>query len=121
MSETVEIFQTRLAHNRRFARPLMILAAPRLQAYGYTLAAVYAVLFTLMYKAGVWPVDAQGVPVYTDFMNFWFAGLQALHGETTALYDPETITKIQQALVGAGHYVYSIWPYPPTFFLVLAP
>jgi hypothetical protein len=121
MSETVESLDTRIDYNRRFARSLVIFAAPWLQAFAIAFAAIYGVLLLRLYMAGIWLVDSDGVPRYIEFTNFWFAGAQALHGQTAVIYDPVQFTKVQQTLVGAGRYVYDIWPYPPTFFLILAP
>src|SRR5215831_4203187 len=121
MSETVESLDTRIGYNRRVARPLMVFAAPWLQVFAVAFAAIYGVLLLRLYMAGIWLVDSDGVPRYIEFTNFWFAGSQALHGQTAVIYDPVQFTKVQQTLVGAGRYVYDIWPYPPTFFLILAP
>jgi arabinofuranan 3-O-arabinosyltransferase len=107
--------------DRGFPRLLGIFAAWRLQAYGYALAALYAVLLVGLYKTGFWIVDSRGVPVYSDFICPWLAGVQALHGGTVLLYDPAEFAKIQEALVGPKDYFYPNWPYPPTFFFVLIP
>ncbi len=37
------------------------------------------------------------------------------------MYDPVELAKIQAALFGPTNFFYPNWPYPPTFFLVLAP
>src|SRR5437016_4015292 len=103
------------------SRPLGIFAAWRLQAYGYTLAALYAALLLGFYKAGVWIVDSRGVPVYSDFICPWVAGVEALHGDIALLYDPVAFVKLQEALVGPRGYFFTNWPYPPTFFFVLIP
>jgi arabinofuranan 3-O-arabinosyltransferase len=121
MSDTLDRILTGAETHRAFSRHLGIFAPWRLQAYGYTFAALYALLLLSFYIAGIWLVDSNGVPAYTDFTNFWAAGLQVLRGETASIYVPAEFTKVQEALVGTGHYVYSIWPYPPTFFLILAP
>jgi hypothetical protein len=47
--------------------------------------------------------------------------MQALHGDAASLYDPAEFVKVQAALVGPRDYFYPNWPYPPTFFLILAP
>jgi hypothetical protein len=104
-----------------FPRALGIFAAWRLQAYGYTLAVLYAALLVALYKAGLWIVDSRGVPVYSDFICPWLAGRQALHGDAALLYDPAEFAKIQEALVGPRDYFYPNWPYPPTFFFALIP
>jgi arabinofuranan 3-O-arabinosyltransferase len=49
------------------------------------------------------------------------AGLLALHGNIAAIYTPTEFISAQEAFVGAGHVLFSNWPYPPTYFLILAP
>ena len=103
------------------SRPLGIFTARRLQAYGYALVAVYAVFLATVFRAGSWIVDNAGLPIYTDFACAWAAGVQALHGDAALLYDPAEFVKVQAALLGPKNYFYPNWPYPPTFFLALAP
>ena len=107
--------------DRSSPRRLGIFTTWRLQAYGYGLAALYAALLVILYKSGLWIVDSRGLPVYSDFICPWLAGVQALHGDTALLYDPVEFAKIQEALVGPRDYVYPNWPYPPMFFFVLIP
>jgi hypothetical protein len=97
-----------------------IFASWSLQAYGYTLAALYAALLLGLYRRGLWLVDASGVPIYTDFTQWWVAGLQALNGQTASLCDPTEFIKLQAALAGP-RVIYATWPYPPTFLLILTP
>ena len=61
------------------------------------------------------------MPIYTDFACAWAATMQALHGNASLLYDPAQFIKVQAALVAPADYYYPNWPYPPTFFLFLAP
>jgi arabinofuranan 3-O-arabinosyltransferase len=102
-------------------RRLGVFAAWRLQAYGYTLAAAYAAMFFYVYKTGIWLLDGNGLPVYQDFACAYAAGLEALHGATASIYIPAEFARMQEALVGAGHARFSLWPYPPIYFLILAP
>jgi arabinofuranan 3-O-arabinosyltransferase len=93
-----------------------------LQTFGYAFAALYLVYFVILDRTGSWIVGSTGLPIYTDFGAWWAAGMQALHGNPAALYDPEEFAKIQSALFGPGEAFYPNWPsYPPTFFLLLAP
>ncbi len=93
-----------------------------LQTFGYALAALYLLYFVIVYRAGSWIVGSTGLPIYTDFAVWWAAGMQVLHGNPAALYDPGEFMKIQSALFGPGEAFYPSWPsYPPTFLLVLAP
>jgi len=105
----------------KFSRPLGIFAEWRLQVYGYAVAAIYAAFLVSVYRAGTWIVTSGWLPIYTDFACAWAAAVQALHADATALYDPVEFVKVQAALVGPRDYFYPNWPYPPTFFLILAP
>ena len=102
-------------------RTLEIFAGWRLHVYGYAIAAIYAAFLIAVYRAGTWLVDITGTLVYTDFACAWAATLQALHGDPALLYNPAEFAKVQAALVGPREYFYPNWPYPPTFFLILAP
>jgi glycosyl transferase family 87 len=102
-------------------RLLGIFAAWRLRAYSGAVAVVYAFVFSQLYRFGGWLLNSSGAPVYTDFTTGWVAGVQALHGEVAALYDPAEFLQIQTALLGAQKFLYPNWPYPPTFSLIMAP
>jgi arabinofuranan 3-O-arabinosyltransferase len=106
---------------QKSARSADIFADWWLQSFGYALAALYLLYFISLYRAGTWIVDRTGLPIYTDFGNIWTAGMQALHGNAAALYDPVELAKIKAALFGPTTFFYPNWPYPPTFFLVSAP
>ncbi len=107
--------------DRESPRLLGVFAVWRLQAYGYTLAAFFAAFCLYLYWLGAWLVNSEGFPVYGDFTNHFVAGLLALHRETASIYVPGEFAKAQDALVGTGHVLYSTWPYPPTYLLLLAP
>ena len=102
-------------------RLLGIFAAWRLRAYSGAVAVIYAFVFSQLGRFGGWLVSSSGAPIYTDFSTVWVAGVQALHGEAAALYDPAEFLKIQTALLGAQQFFYPNWPYPPTFSLIMAP
>jgi hypothetical protein len=103
-------------------RSFSIFDASRLSLYGCAIALIYAAALIRFYWAGAWIVDNAGLPIYTDFGVWWAGGMQALHGNPAALYDPGEFDKIQTALFPPGEAVYLNWPsYPPTFFLLLAP
>lgn len=121
MSDVLQGLHTGAGAGRRLVRPLGIFAPWRLHAYGLTMAALYAVLIVALYRSGAWLVDSSGVPTLNDFTNAWLAGAQALHGQAVSLYDPGEYARIQASLVGPKEAFYRNWPYPPTFFLVLAP
>jgi hypothetical protein len=98
-----------------------IFTASRLQLYGYALALVYAATLIHFYLARAWIVDHSGAPLYGDFTDAWVAGWHALNAEAAQLYDSAEFVRIQKVLLGSGDYFYPNWPYPPTFFLILAP
>jgi hypothetical protein len=96
----------------------------RLQAYGYTLAAAYTLLWLGVYAWGGFPVDRSGRPTLNDFTAFWVAGKQVLHGEVAVLYGPREFENIQEAITGPKppyQSFYRNWAYPAPFFFVLAP
>jgi hypothetical protein len=110
-----------MGSNQKCPRLLGILATWRLLAYGYTFPVFYAAFFLYLYWRGLWLVNSSGVPVYHDFTNIFAAGLQALRGETASIYSPSDFAKFQDTLVGIGNSRFTTWPYPPTYFLILAP
>jgi arabinofuranan 3-O-arabinosyltransferase len=121
MSNAVETHRKAADLDRKRSR-VDIFNSRWLQTFGYAFAALYLVYFVILYRAGTWIVGSTGLPIYTDFAAWWAAGMQTLHGNPAALYDPEEFAKIQSALFGLGEACYPNWPsYPPTFFLVLAP
>jgi len=102
-------------------RSFNIFTTSRLNLYGYGLAIIYAAALIHFYLAGAWIVDGSGRPLYGDFTDGWAAGWHALNADASQLYDSNKFIGIQQALLGARDYFYPNWPYPPTFFLILAP
>jgi glycosyl transferase family 87 len=121
MSEALKIFSRRSGYAQELPHLLGVFVPWRLQAYGYTLAAAYAAFAFSLYWFGFWLVNNDGVPVYHDFTNMFVAGSQALHGKISSIYNPTEFIRVQDALVGSGHALFSTWPYPPLFFFVLAP
>ena len=98
-----------------------IFTASRLQLYGYALTLIYAATLIHFYLARAWIVDRSVAPLYGDFTDAWVAGWHALNAEAAQLYNSDEFVRIQKALLGSGDYFYPNWPYPPTFFLILAP
>lgn len=107
--------------DRKPSRSVDIFNSRWLQSFGFAFAMLYLLYFVIVYRAGTWIVDSNGLPIYTDFGIWWAAGMQALHGNPAALYDPVELAKLQAALFGPGAAFYPNWPYPPTILLVLAP
>jgi arabinofuranan 3-O-arabinosyltransferase len=105
----------------RRPRLLGIFANWRLLSYGYTFPVFYAVFFLYLYSHGLWLLNKDGMPVYHDFTNMFVAGWEALHGHAASVYDPVEHLKAQERLMGTERTLFSIWPYPPPYFLILAP
>jgi arabinofuranan 3-O-arabinosyltransferase len=121
VSKALERLHMETDPHRKSPRRADIFRGWWLQSFGYALAALYLLYFVILYRAGTWIAGSAGLPIYTDFGNAWAAGMQALHGNAAALYDPVELAKIQAALFGPTAFFYPNWPYPPTFFLILAP
>lgn len=101
-------------------RVLGIFASWSLQAYGYTLAALYAALLLGLYRRGLWLLDARGVPIYTDFNPVVGGRVAGAQRTNRRALHPTEFIKLQAALAGSG-VIFATWPYPPTFLLILAP
>jgi hypothetical protein len=121
MSEALRRLRTVAREERRSPRRADVFVSWWLTAFGVALAALYSLYFIILYRAGSWIIDNAGLPIYTDFGNAWLAGMQAVQGNAAILYNPTELVKLQAALFGQTSFFYPNWPYPPTYFLVLAP
>jgi arabinofuranan 3-O-arabinosyltransferase len=121
VSDTRESLRVELRSDRTTRRPLGVFANWRLLAYGFTFPVFYAAFFFYLYSRGLWLVNKQGIPVYHDFTNIFVAGSEALHGHAAAVYDPAEHLQAQEQLTGTARALFSIWPYPPSYLLILAP
>ena len=125
-SRPVDTIGAEAGFGRRAVRLLGIFAPWRLQAYGYTLAGIYAFVLIRMYRYGVWLVDKTGIPLPDcDFTYWWVGGAAALRSQAISLYNPAQLTALLKSLVGPHHandlFPYQNWPYPPVFLLILVP
>ncbi len=102
-------------------RLLGIFKAWRLRAYGGAIAVLYAALLVFGYRHGLWPANGKGVPIFSDFADTWAVGRAALHGHAALAYNPSDFVKLQEELLGPQPVYMPHWPYPPTYFLLLAP
>jgi hypothetical protein len=103
------------------SRPVNVFTGWWLTSFGVALAALYLIYFLILFRAGTWILDKHGLPIFTDFGNAWTAATEALHGHAAAVYDPARLPKAQALLFPGTRYAYPYWPYPPTYFLILAP
>ena len=88
MSEALAGLRPWAGSNTQPPRIFGIFAGWRLQAYGYTLAAIYAALFVLSYRGGIWLVDQRGAPIPNDYTVFLSQARQALAGNLVSGYPP---------------------------------
>src|SRR5256885_13739065 len=102
-------------------RPLRFLEEARLEACGYALAIIYAVIFVHLYRAGSWILDIAGAPVYTDFATIWVAGIEAVDREEARLYGSAPLLQIQAQPLRTRPVFYPNWPYPPNLLLNAPP
>jgi glycosyl transferase family 87 len=121
VTDTLDSLHTGTAPVGNSRRSVDIFTGWWLRSFGYALAALYLLYFVILYRAGTWIVNGDGLPIYTDFANAWAAGMQALQGNAAALYDQAELAKVHTALFGPTAFFYPNWPYPPTYFLILAP
>lgn len=61
-----------------------------------------------------------GIAVGSDFLSLWSAAWLAITGNAAGAYDPETIRAAHTLAVPANTAL-TLWHYPPTFQLLLAP
>lgn len=121
MNKALGALDARIGSRRGSPRLLGVFATWRLLAYGYTLAALYAGLLVYLQWSWSWLTNRKGVPAYHDFTYHFVGGLLALQGKAASIYIPSDFAAAQRALVGARSDFFTVWPYPPTDFLVLAP
>jgi len=121
MSETLEYRQAGGGGSRQPPQLIGLFVPWRLCVYGFILAGVYAIFFVSLYRAGIWLIDSGGAPIYTDFTGLWTVGAQALHGEAALVYDKVERVRAVRELVGPGFQLFFSYPYPPIYFLILAP
>ena len=120
-ARTAESDRGQTGARKQCPRVLGVFANWRLLAYGYTFPVFYAAFFLYLYSHGLWLLNKDGTPVYHDFTNMFVAGWEALHGHAASVYDPVEHLKAQERLMGTERTLFSIWPYPPPYFLILAP
>lgn len=81
----------------------------------------YAACFAIWIVQHHWIWDAQGKPIFTDFVAIWTSGKMALHGAATQAYDGHALRAAEVAAIGHNFQGNLGWPYPPTFFFIAAP
>src|SRR5260370_38360187 len=106
MINAIETHRKEADLDRKSLRSVDIFNSRWLESFGYAFAALYLLYFVILYRAGIWIVGRAGLAIYTDFAAWWAAGMQALHADPSALYDPGKFANIQSALFGPGEAFY---------------
>ncbi|MEI9930763.1 MAG: glycosyltransferase family 87 protein [Rhizomicrobium sp.] len=81
----------------------------------------YIAVFAIWIFQHLWIWDAQGKPIFTDFVAIWTSGKLALQGAALKAYDGATLHGAEAVAIGHNFQGYLGWPYPPTFFFIAAP
>jgi arabinofuranan 3-O-arabinosyltransferase len=94
---------------------------PGLWVTGLGLAAGNLGALAMLAMNGVWPFDADGQPLATDFVTFYAAARAALEGHAAQIYDSAFAKAVEDAVLGHGFSGSYGWYYPPPFLLAVAP
>lgn len=101
------------------AKPRVDLAAWACVGAG-SLAIAYPCYLFLMFQGKTWILGTNGRPGVSDFLVFWLAGRDALHGTAAAAYDPRLHHAAEVAISGHEFTHHMSWHYPPLFLFVAA-
>ena len=63
----------------------------------------------------------EGLPLATDFSNFWAASKLALSGQPALAYNVDELHGIEQQLLGSQHHHLSGFYYSPVFLMMILP
>lgn len=78
----------------------------------------YVLSFALLFFRHLWILDAKGKPDTEDFVAFWAAGQQVLHGVTVNAYNPRIQHAAEAAIMGHPFSGMLGFSYPPLFLFV---
>lgn len=65
--------------------------------------------------------DPLGRPVGTDFVSFWTVSSALIHGDERAIYSPDTLAVLEQAVRPRENMDFYAWQYPPIALLLVYP
>jgi alpha-1,2-mannosyltransferase len=96
------------------------LTCDRLRGYStiLLLAGIAVITWTLK---GPRNTDPMGRPIGTDFISFWTVSWALLNGHEHAIYNPEALAGLEQAIVHPARNAFYPWEYPPTALLLVYP
>jgi alpha-1,2-mannosyltransferase len=103
-----------------FLRDPPWLTPDRLRAY-VTILLLAGAAMTAWTLAGPGLADPMGRPIGTDFLSFWTVSWALLHGQAHAIYHPQALARLEQAMVHPAHTALYAWEYPPTALLIVYP
>jgi alpha-1,2-mannosyltransferase len=65
--------------------------------------------------------DPMGRTIGTDFVSFWTVSWALLNGHQHAIYNPEALAGLEQAIAHPARTAFYPWEYPPTALLFVYP
>lgn len=65
-------------------------------------------------------IDLSGKPLGSDFLPYWAAAKIALTRDPSAVFSRQEIYEVEKEVIGA-EFPPKVWPYPPTFLLIVLP
>jgi alpha-1,2-mannosyltransferase len=96
-----------------------ILDRERLNTYPKIILFLYVVIYGLWILSGSGYADPLGKPIGSDFSGFWATSLMVLSGEAAQVYDDNKIFAVEKSITGMDYK--NPIPYPPIWFLIVAP
>ena len=96
-----------------------ILDRERLNTYPKIILVLYVVIYGFWIFSGSGNADLMGKPIGGDFSAFWAASHMVLSGEAAAVYKDDIIFAVEKSIAGVDYR--NPVPYPPVWFLVIAP
>jgi alpha-1,2-mannosyltransferase len=103
-----------------FLRDAAWLTRGRLSSYAAILIAVSAAVIGWS-LTGHAINDPAGRPVGTDFVSFWTVSSALMHGNDRAIYSPDALAALEQAVLPRENLDFYAWQYPPIALLLVYP
>jgi glycosyl transferase family 87 len=116
----LEIATNLTMHTVGFVRDAKWFTRPRISIYATASVVISAAVITWE-LTGDGITDPAGRPVGTDFISFWTVSSALLSGNTRAIYLPEALAALEQALLPPEHSMFFAWQYPPIALLLVYP
>jgi alpha-1,2-mannosyltransferase len=96
-----------------------ILDRERLNTYPKIIFFLSVFIYGFLIISGSGNTDAMGKPIGADFTAFWATSTLVLSGDAVQVYENERIFAVEKSITGVEYR--NPIPYPPTYFLIVAP